>query len=127
MRHLVIALLLLPVLVSAQHEYIHKGEQNGVEMAYRWKHPIGKPSELHLRLKNTAQEDRRIALVIDLYYQGRTVEVFEADTCIKAGRTMNGRMNGIFFIPEHLTSDQLRSGDAEAELTRSQVTTGTCP
>ena len=51
MRHLVIALLLLPVLVSAQHEYIHKGEQNGVEMAYRWKHPIGKPSELHLRLK----------------------------------------------------------------------------
>ena len=72
MRYLVAITLLLPLAGLAQGKYIHKGERDGVEMAYRWNHPTGKPSELLLRLKNTTQEDRHIALAIDLYYQGRT-------------------------------------------------------
>ena len=78
-------------------------------------------------MKNTTQEDRHVSLVIDLYYQGLTVEVLEADTCIKAGRTLNGNLNGIYFIPQRLSSEQIKSGDAEAELTRSEVTPETCP
>jgi len=124
-------LLLLPFLfspdASAQSRFIHKGELNGVEMAYRWNHPTGKPSELLLKLRNTTNEDRRVSLVIDLYYQGHTVEVLEADTCIKAGRTMNGRLNGIYFVPTRLTPEQIGSGDAEAELTRSLVEPAICP
>lgn len=127
MRVLLLLLLVPPLQVAAQKGFIQKGEREGVEMAYRWNHPVGKPSELILKLKNTTQEDRHVSLVIDLYYQGLTVEVLEADTCIKAGRTLNGKLNGIYFIPQRLSSEQIKSGDAEAELTRSEVTPETCP
>ncbi len=127
MRVLLLLLLVPPLQVAAQKGFIQKGEREGVEMAYRWNHPVGKPSELILKMKNTTQEDRHVSLVIDLYYQGLTVEVLEADTCIKAGRTLNGKLNGIYFIPQRLSSEQIKSGDAEAELTRSEVTPETCP
>lgn len=127
MRTLPILLLLIPMAAQAQGKFVQKGERDGVEMGYRWNHPAGKPSELLLKLKNTTDEDRRISLVIDLYYQGRTVEVLEADTCIKAGRTMNGKLNGVYFVPTSLTTEQIRSGDAEAELTRSLIEPAICP
>lgn len=107
-------------------QYLHKGVYDGVELAYRWNHPTGKPSELLVRMENTATTDREVHLAIDLYYQGRTVETFTADTCIKAGRTMNGKLNGIYFVPAQLTTEQIKSGDAVAEMTRSEVAAGTC-
>ncbi len=121
---------LLPLLLfgtMAAAQFIQKGEQNGVEMAYRWNHPVGKPSELLLKLKNNSQDDKHVDLVIDLYYQGLTVESFEADTCIKAGQAMNGKLNGIYFVPERVTTEQIESGDAEAELTRTVINTAACP
>lgn len=122
--------LLLPLLLATlvtEAQFVHKGEVEGVEMAYRWHHPVGKPSQLLLKLKNNTAEDRQVDLIIDLYYQGRTMESLVADTCIKAGATMNGRLNGLYFIPTRLTTEQIRSGDAEAELTRSEVTKSQCP
>ncbi|HPF90045.1 MAG: hypothetical protein H6590_00990 [Flavobacteriales bacterium] len=127
MKTILLLLLMLPVRAAAQKGFIHKGERDGVEMAYRWNHPVGRSSELILRLKNRTQEDRQVSLVIDLYYQGLTVEVLEADTCIKAGQTLNGKLNGIYFVPQRLTTEQIRSGDAEAELTRTEVRPETCP
>ena len=127
MKGPLLLLFLLPAALQAQSKFIHKGERNGVAMAYRWNHPIGKLSELHLRLKNTGAEDRHVDIAIDLYYQGRTVETFTADTCIKAGQTLNGKLNGIYFVPTQLTTEQIKSGDAEAEMTRSEVEPATCP
>ncbi|MBL7964009.1 MAG: hypothetical protein JNM31_09200 [Flavobacteriales bacterium] len=124
-----LAFLLIPALLAACKgtEFIHKSQENGLEVAYRWNHPQGKPSELLRRLKNTAESDRSVALTIDLYYQGRTVESLEADTCVKAGQTLNGKLNGIFFIPERLTTEQIKSGDAQVEVTRLSVQPTDCP
>ncbi len=122
----IIPLLLLAVACSPT-EYLHKGVQGGVELAYRWNHPVGKKSELLLKMVNTTAEDKEVDLVIDLYYQGRTVESFSADTSIKAGQTMNGKLNGIYFTPSTLTVEQIKSGDATAELTRTTITSATCP
>ena len=91
------------------------------------RHPPGKPSELLLRLKNIADTDRSIALSIDLYYQGRTVETFEADTCLRPGMMLMGKLNGIHFIPERLTTDQIKDGGAQVEVTRTDVTKAPCP
>lgn len=107
-------------------QYLHKGVHDGVELAYRWNHPARKPSELLVRMKNTTDADREVHLTIDLYYQGRTVETLTADTCIKAGRTMNGKLNGLYFVPAQLTSEQIKSGDAVAEMTRTEVAAATC-
>lgn len=102
-------------------EWMQKGIHDGVEVSYRWNHPAGKPTELLLRLHNPTPEDRAIDLAIDLYYQGRTVETLSTDTCIRAGQTMTGKLNGIYFIPERVTTEQIKSGDAKAEVTRTQA------
>ena len=119
--------LLLFTLGCSQPQFLHKGVQDGVELAYRWNHPVGKPSELLVRMVNTTAMDKQVGLVIDLAYQGRTVETMTADTCIKAGQTLNGHFNGIYFVPATLTTAQIKSGDAEAELTRTTITGSTCP
>lgn len=122
-----IPLLPFVLLACSPTQYLHKGVQDGVELAYRWNHPPGKPSELLLKMVNTTAEDKHVDLVIDLYYQGLTVESLEADTCLKAGQTMNGKLNGIYFVPTRLTTDQIKNGDAKAELTRTTIDVSTCP
>jgi hypothetical protein len=121
-------LMLLATSVGAQAQLVQKGRINGVDLAYRWRHPAGKPSELLIRMENMERSDRRVSLQVDLSYQGLTVELLSADTCIKAGAVLNGRVNGLYFRPERLTSDQIRSGDVEVDLTNTAVEeTGACP
>lgn len=118
-------LLFLPTAAWAQD--VQKGMHSDVEVTYRWKHPVGRPSELLVKLVNTSKEGKQVDLVIDLYYQGRTVEVLEADTCIRPGQTLNGKLNGLYFIPTKVSAEQIRSGDVEAEITRSTIEPSTCP
>jgi len=125
---LTIPLLAFAALMAcAPAPWAYKGMHDGVDISYRWRHATGKPSELHLRLENTTSEDRSVSLEIGLYYQGRTVETFTADTCIRAGRTLNGRLNGFYFISTRLSNEQVRSGDTQIELTRSDVRPEVCP
>ncbi len=111
----------------APPQYLQKGVQDGVQLAYRWNHTPGKPSELLLKLVNTTNQDKSVDLIIDLSYQGLTVETMELDTCIRAGRTMNGKLNGVYFIPTRLTTEQIKSGDAVAEMTRTIIAKSICP
>ncbi len=107
--------------------YLSKGTTEDVEIAYRWNHPVNGPSELWLRLKNNADHAKHISLGIDLYYQGRTVELFETDTCLRAGQLLSGKLNGIYFVPERVTTAQIKDGSASVETTRTIVTPGPCP
>ncbi|MBK9174942.1 MAG: hypothetical protein IPM46_01120 [Flavobacteriales bacterium] len=91
-----------------RHAVHREGHARWRRDAYRWSHPPGKPSELLLRLKNVSGADKRVSLGIDLYYQGRTVEAFEADTCLRPGMLLAGRLNGIYFIPRALTTGRSR-------------------
>jgi len=127
MNKFILPLVLITVVSCAPKQYVYKGVHDGVEISYRWAHPKDKPSELLLTLVNKAPEDKRLELVLDLYYQGRTVETFEADTCIRVGQTMSGKMNGIFFIPQRLTTEQIKTGDGTVEMTRSTIQGSICP
>ncbi len=111
----------------AAPQYVSKGTYEGVEIAYLWKHPVDKPSELWLRLKNVSDQERKVHVGIDLYYQGRTVEEFEADTCLRAGQLLSGKLNGIYFVPERITTAQIKDGSAAVEMTDTSVEQGTCP
>jgi hypothetical protein len=126
MRHTALSFAMLALAASTCAQFTEKGTHDGVEIAYRWKHPPGKPSELLVRLRNMSDGDRRISLGIDLYYQGRTIETFEADTCMRAGMVLNGRLNGFYFIPQRLTAAQIKDGGADVEVTRTEVTQATC-
>ncbi len=121
MRTLLLPLLATFIAGCAAPQYLAKGTHDGVEVAYRWNHPANKPSELLLRLKNTTDTDKRIELVIDVAYQGRTLESLEADTCIRGGQTLNGKLNGTYFIPTRVTTPQIKDGDVDVDLTRTTV------
>lgn len=124
MRYICVLLLLAS---CAMPQYLSKGTHDGVEVAYRWDHPGGRPSELLLRLKNTTAIDKHVGVVLDLYYQGRTVESFEADTCLRPGQALTGRLNGIYFVPQRLTTGQIKDGGTDVEVTRTSIGPGSCP
>lgn len=120
---------LLPVIAlaaCAPPKSIYKGVHDGVEIAYRWNHPPGKPSELLLKLSNTTPGDKRIELAIDLFVEGRTVETLQADTCIRTGQTLNGKLNGFWFVPEHVPTERIRNGSAAVEVTRTRIEEESC-
>lgn len=109
-------------------QFIQAGQKDDVTVSYRWKHQADKPSELLLKIVNASPSAQQLHVGLDLYHQGFTVETFTADTCIPAGRTFNGRMNGIYFIPTAATPEQLASPDTKVELTgftTERITT--CP
>lgn len=102
-------------------QFLPGGEQDGISVDYRWNHRPEKPSELLVKISNTGPSAKRVHVGLDLYYQGLTVEEFMADTCIKAGRTLNGKVNGFYFIPQTLDAEQLASPDTQVQLTTLRV------
>lgn len=121
-------LSLLTISACAEAQMVQKGRINGIDLSYRWRHPAGKPSELLMRMENVELTDRRVTLQVDVSYQGRTVELFQADTCISAGAVLNGRVNGVYFRTGQLTRAQIESGDVEVDVTSTSVEeTTNCP
>jgi hypothetical protein len=127
-RQTLIATVLLLAACKAP-QFIQAGNKDGVSVSYRWNHREGKPSELLLKLVNADSAAHRVSLDLDLYHEGFTVEQFHTDTCIPAGRTFNGKLNGIYFIPQKLTAAQAASGDTKVELTgfTTERLDGKCP
>ena len=125
MKALFISLLLVLIACSTP-QYLHKQVHDGIEIAYFWKHADNGPSELILRMDNVSQEDRSVALVIDLYLQGKTAETLQADTCIRAGQTLNGKLNGIYFVPAVVSTQQIKNGEVTVEMTRTLVEPQPC-
>lgn len=126
MRTVLLLVTCITGITTACGQFVSKGTHDGVEVAYRWRHPKGKLSELQLQLKNTTTVDKRISLGIDLYYQGLTVETFEADTCLRGGQRITGKLNGFYFIPERLTTQQIKDGGTDIEVTRTAITDEPC-
>ncbi|MBZ0205495.1 MAG: hypothetical protein K8H89_04170 [Flavobacteriales bacterium] len=114
-------LFLLGITSCKAPQFIQGGEKDGVAVSYRWNHKPGKPSELLLKIANESPSAQRLHLGLDLYYQAFTVEEFTADTCIPAGRTFNGKLNGIYFIPRQITPEQAASPDTKVQLTEFTV------
>lgn len=109
-------------------QFIQGGEKDGVTVSYRWNHPANKPSELLLKVVNASPSAQHVQIELDLSHQAFTVETLSADTCIPAGRTFNGKLNGIYFIPARLSPEQAASPDTRVEISRFEPTrTDHCP
>lgn len=115
------ALLLVAVVACKAPQFTQAGQRADVSVSYRWNHPPGKPGELLLKIINNGDSARQVHLGIDLSYQAFTVEQFTADTCIPAGRTYNGKLNGIYFISRKLDAAQTASPDCRVELSEFSV------
>ena len=115
MRRSIITLCLLvsASMTFAQEKYAEKISTEHVDIQYKWKYPmtggVAGPAELLLKLKN--KDDDAISISFEIAYtlDLRTVATFSIDTCMKAKKTIYGKMNGLYFVAPDISNDVLMS------------------
>lgn len=138
MKHLfrlfVIAIFFISGLEAySQEQYQHYVTEDGVVIDYKWSHSklLNKtsPLELRLRIKNTNEHAVNLTFVVD-YYMGPLLHESseEVELCIRPGALKLGKMNGVYFVPETLSNEQIRSEEFKLEINGISVTkTEECP
>jgi len=101
--------------LSAQKNYLLYQKVNGLEISTKWgmaKDEAGvKKDALLLKVENTTKSALSLAFDINLYYEGILRESGRIEgECIPGLKSRVGKLNGIYFIPENFTSEQLRRG-----------------
>ncbi len=97
----------------AQDKYTEKLSTEKVDIHYKWKYPtkggVEGPAELLLKVKNKNQEPISISFEVAYMLDMKTVATFAVDTCLKAKKTIYGKLNGLYFISEDLSNEEIRS------------------
>lgn len=80
-----------------------------------------KPAIL-LRIENVNDYPVEFSYNIDLYYEGILRETGIIDgVCAKERQTMMGKLNGIYYIPEKFTEDQLSNSSFDLQINKIEV------
>ena len=101
---------------AAQMGYTQYSINDGLKLSYKWgtaKDTNGETKKaLLIRSENTNDYAVSYTYTIDMYYEGilRETTTIE-DECLKAGGVSMGKLNGIYFIPQRFTEEQLESSD----------------
>lgn len=115
----------------AQNKYEVYSTTDSVDVATKWakaKDESGeKKSALLLSLDNYNQHAVNVSFEILLYYEGILRERGEiAGQCIDGRKKLIGKLNGLYFIPQEFTAEQLKQPDFQMEIDAIEVeeTTG---
>ena len=119
---IIISSVLLGLNFSAQgqkkYTLIHDdhGVQFFTKMGKSKRDDGGSESALFLKVVNNNAQDCSYSFGLDFYFQDKATDSMPVMTyCIKAGRTAQGKMNGVYFQSESLTDEQMASDDFEFE------------
>jgi len=90
--------------------------QEGLEISTKWgkaKDENGeKKPALLLKIENTNEEAVNFAFDINVYYEGVLRENGRIEgQCLEGLKSSVGKLNGLYFIPESFTSQQVGSSD----------------
>ncbi len=113
-------LVFLAIPTFAQEKYTEKVSTEDADIHYKWKYPmtggVEGPAELLLKVRN--KRDQAVSISFELAYilDLRTEATFAIDTCIKAKKTIYGKLNGLYFVAPHLSNEQLMSDGFEWEI-----------
>jgi hypothetical protein len=130
MRHLIFLFLTALVFCSStvfgQSKFQEKTKKDGVSIYYKWSHqnPIDKASPLQMVIKTVNENDQAInvSFLILYYIDGVLKEKNEVENfCIKAGKTANGRFNGLVFSTANISNAQIESDNFEWELSDVKI------
>jgi hypothetical protein len=103
--------------VCAQFGYKQYQKVNGVIFSYKWgtnmnKEEGEKRPALLIMVKNENEFDVDFSYSLDFYYEGILRESSDsAQYCIKAGKTMIGKLNGIIYPINNFTQEQIDNKD----------------
>ena len=116
MRAPLIAFMLVLIFpdINAQKGYTEYQKVNGLEISTKWgmaKDADGvKKDALLLKVENTTEGAVTLAFDVNLYYEGILRETGRIEgECIPGLKSRVGKLNGIYFVPENFTSEQLKN------------------
>jgi hypothetical protein len=112
---------------TAQPGYTQYMKKEGLKIGTKWakaKDENGeKKSALLLALDNTNEYATSFTIEIRMYYEGILRETGTIENmCLPAQKSSIGKLNGLYFIPEKFTSEQLKSSDFNLELDLLSIT-----
>ncbi|MCB0762447.1 MAG: hypothetical protein KDC12_13050 [Flavobacteriales bacterium] len=114
-------ILLIASTGLAQKKFERISSQEGLEAYAKWgtaKVDGQKKSVILLKLINTNDSAIVYSLDVEFFFQGKRVEAFEQESaCIDGGKTHQGKLNGLYFYSETLSSEQITSDDFEYVIT----------
>lgn len=104
----------------------------GVTFGYKWAEAKNEEGEkvpaLLLEVRNENAHDILYNLSVDFYYEGILRESGPLESCVPAGRTRKGKLNGVYLLSENFTSEQIEGSDFKLELNDIEVEmTEKCP
>jgi hypothetical protein len=128
MKNIIFSLALVAITIScsAQRSYTQYQKVNGLEISTKWgqaKNAEGvKKDALLLKVENTGDKAVTLAMDINLYYEGILRESGRIEgECIPALKSRVGKLNGIYFVPENFTSEQLENSNFNFTLDEIEV------
>lgn len=121
-----IALIALISSCSAQRSYTQYQKVDGLEISTKWgkaRNAEGlRKDALLLKVENTANQPVTLAMDINLYYEGMLKESGRIEgECIPGLKSRVGKLNGIYFVPESFTSEQLTNSSFSFSLDKIEV------
>ena len=127
MKNIISAIALLTMLTSCSAQrYVQYQKVNGLEISTKWgqaKDADGvKKDALLLKVENTADQAVTLAMDINLYYEGMLRESGRIEgECIPGLKSRVGKLNGIYFVPENFSSEQLTNSSFNFTLDEIEV------
>lgn len=116
-----------------QMRYTDYQKVNGLNIATKWSKAkdadgVKKPALL-LGLENTNDFPVNFSFDILLYYEGILRETGKIDNeCLDGLKSSIGKLNGIYFVPQNFTAEQLKNSDFNFEIESVEVEkTEGCP
>ncbi|MCH2215622.1 MAG: hypothetical protein MK086_10655 [Flavobacteriales bacterium] len=112
--------------INAQKGYNEYQKVNGLEISTKWglaRDASGiRKDAILLKVQNTIKEALILSLDINLYYEGILRESGRIeDECIPGLKSRVGKLNGIYFMPENFTSEQLKNSHFSFSLDEIEV------
>lgn len=110
----------------AQFGYELYQKHEGLEISTKWgkaknEEGVKKPALL-LKIENTNDQAVNFAFDINLYYEGILRENGRIEgQCIDGLKSSVGKLNGLYFIPESFTAEQVESSDFGFSLEEIEV------
>lgn len=81
-----------------------------------------KKPALLFKVQNANSQAVLYGMEILFYYEGMLRERGQMENlCLDAGKTANGKLNGLYFVPTEFTEDQLKNSDFSFEVESIQV------
>ncbi|MFT4680043.1 MAG: hypothetical protein ACI84C_002868 [Flavobacteriales bacterium] len=118
--------------VQGQKKYTLIHEDHGVQFLTKIgtakRSDGGSETALFLKVVNNNSEDYTYSFGLDFYFKNKTTDSMPLMTyCLRAGRSSQGKMNGVYFQSDSLTDEQIKSDDFGFELIDLEVSPGyTC-